>query len=123
MSSFWIGLVVQGRGFSPTAAASATGLAMVDTDEPGELAGAGRHAGQQRTGGRAVIRSPDATAVGLAELVEAHLGTLRRLGATEMHVEYVDLASAQGNGELSSKDIAALARLDLPLTIHLYPRD
>jgi hypothetical protein len=55
----------------------------------------------------------------LADQVAKHLVELRNCGATEMWVDLTVLNSVQGNWELDTAEIGALASLDLPLAITL----
>lgn len=124
----WVKMTIWGESFSPAEAIRRTGLPLTSCDEPEAIRTRGHFKGSPRPYGAASLCvadsvAPDQRLQALRDLVLDHLGELRVCGATDMVVCMLDLNSIQGNGELSTEEIAALASLDLPLAMTILPPD
>ena len=118
-------LIVCGKSFSPKEASERTGLSLSECVDPNLDDWPNREEGRRRPPGSATVRVPedvpwDKQLQVLGRLVGGHLSELRSCGATDMYIDRVIFNSRQGNDALTIEEIAALARLSLPLAISMY---
>ena len=119
--------LLQGEAFSPARALEATGLPLVDGNEPGEVAPSGRYAGKALREGSALLPlldddvAPGASVRGPLRELEQVLPALRALGATRTTLSLLIVYDAECHFTLPVEDLAALASLGLPLEVSCHP--
>lgn len=123
-----ISLEMNGETFSPSEARLLTGLSFTRMNDPGGIGTRGRYKGMPVPYGMCALEVPAdiPAAKRLTWLLDAalpHMGTLRRLGATEMYVSIGYFWRDQCNLAYSSEELTKLARLGIDLCVSCYEEE
>ena len=125
MTQYILKCEVQGDRFSPRAAESMTGLALVRKNEPGEIGSIGRFKGQPIPYGAAAVEVPDDLSWDakwklLLITMAMHIEALRECGAESIVLDLGCFHEGQCNLAFSSEQLSQVAALGIPFTISCY---